>query len=522
MKTKAFMLSLAAAAAVAGMSFLLPARAEDAKPQPTASGAPFDWPMWGRTPQRNMITPEKNPPVDFDFDSGKNIKWKAPVGSKSYGNPVVAGGLVFCGSNNEHHYDPNVTADGGVLLCFRESDGKFLWQQYNAKLAAGRVNDWPQEGLCSTVYSEGDRIWYCTNRCEVVCYNVEPLRSGQGEPSLVWKLDMMSKLGVFPHNMTASAPIAYGDLMYVITGNGVDNTHVNIPAPDAPAIVCFNKTTGNVVWSSNAPHDNILHGQWSSVALANVNGRELVIAPLGDSWVRAFDAKTGQIVWQFDANLKDTVYPTTRNEIIATPVIYENRMYLATGQDPDHGEGPGHLWCIDITKTGDVSLELDDRPKPKLGEEVPAGAVTPGKPNPNSAVVWHVERLDPNDHRSMDKVPTPKRINRTISSCCIDPDKNLVYLPDFSGMFHCFDAKTGQHYWSEDLESHIWGSPMLADGKVYLCNEDGDVMIFESGKEMKLIARHNSGSPIYSSPVFANGALYVMNREFLYAISEKK
>src|SRR6185437_13119378 len=85
-----------------------------AEPTPnTASGAPFDWPMWGRTPSRNMITPEKNPPVDFDFESGKNIKWKSPVGSKSYGNPVVAGGLVFIGSNNEHHYDPKVTADGG-------------------------------------------------------------------------------------------------------------------------------------------------------------------------------------------------------------------------------------------------------------------------------------------------------------------------------------------------------------------------------------------------------------------------
>src|SRR3954464_14055651 len=80
-----------------------------------------DWPMWGRTPQRHMVSPEKNPPTDWDVESGKNVKWKANVGSKSYGNPVISNGLVFVGSNNEAHYDASMTADGGNELCFRES-----------------------------------------------------------------------------------------------------------------------------------------------------------------------------------------------------------------------------------------------------------------------------------------------------------------------------------------------------------------------------------------------------------------
>jgi outer membrane protein assembly factor BamB len=223
-----------------------------------------DWPMWGRTPQRHMVSPEKNPPTDWDVESGKNIKWKAAVGSKSYGNPVVAGGLVFVGSNNEAFYDKKITADGGNELCFRESDGKFLWQHYNAKLAAGRVNDWPQEGLCATAFVEGDRLYYPSNRCEVWCWDISPLRSAGGDgalPKEVWHVDMMSKLGVFPHNMTSSAMVSYKDFVYAITGNGVDDTHKNIPAPNAPAIVCFNKKTGEVVWTSNVPGENILHGR---------------------------------------------------------------------------------------------------------------------------------------------------------------------------------------------------------------------------------------------------------------------
>ena len=59
-------------------------------------------------------------------------------------------------------------------MAFDEKTGKFLWQQYYPKLPAGRVNDWPGEGLCSTAYAEPGRLWYCTNRCEVVCLDVSP------------------------------------------------------------------------------------------------------------------------------------------------------------------------------------------------------------------------------------------------------------------------------------------------------------------------------------------------------------
>ena len=122
--------------------------------------------MWGGTPHRNMISAEKNPPTEWDVGDkddpadNKNIKWEAALGSKSYGNPVIANGIVFVGTNNEGKYDPKyvnpdgTAIDGGVLMAFDEKTGKFLWQQYYAKLPAGRVNDWPGEGLCSTVYVE--------------------------------------------------------------------------------------------------------------------------------------------------------------------------------------------------------------------------------------------------------------------------------------------------------------------------------------------------------------------------------
>ena len=119
-----------------------------------------DWPMWGRTPNRNMVTPEAGVPTDWDVETGKNIKWVASLGSQTYGNPVVASGKVFIGTNNGNGYLKRYPADVdlGVLVCFNEADGKFLWQHSSEKLPTGRVHDWPLLGLCGSALVEGNRV----------------------------------------------------------------------------------------------------------------------------------------------------------------------------------------------------------------------------------------------------------------------------------------------------------------------------------------------------------------------------
>jgi outer membrane protein assembly factor BamB len=502
--------ALATLTAACGLAFLSPSsRAED-------------WTMWGGTPNRNMVSKEKNAPTEFDAESGKNMKWIVSIGSQSYGNPVIANGFVFVGTNNEAAFDKNFTKDAGVLAAFDEKSGKFLWQALSPKLAAGRVNDWPFQGICCSPLIENNLLWYTTSRCETVCYDISPMMAGE-PPKQVWKVDMMGQLGVFPHNMTSCSPVASEDMVFIVTGNGVDETHRNIPAPQAPSMVAFDKRTGAVKWQSNVPGENILHGQWSSPALATVNGQQQVIAPLGDGWIYSFDAKSGEIVWKFDSNLKNTIYPRTRNELIATPVIVNNKMYIANGQDPEHGEGPGHLWCVDITKKGDISKELpagEADQKADEGEELlgPAGAgkALKGKPNPNSGVVWEYKEFDANNDK---KIRGAEKMNRTISTVAVHD--GLVFAPDFSGFLHCLDAEKGTHYWTYDMEAAMWGSPLVVDGKVYLCDEDGDVAIFEATKDArKPIAEQNLGNAIYGSPVFANGVLYIMAKDKIYAIQQ--
>src|SRR5262245_3194859 len=132
-----------------------------------------DWPMWGGTPSRNMVSSMKGLPTDWDIKTKKNVKWVAQLGSQSYGNPVVAGGMVFVGTNNELLRDKNQGGDRGVLMAFRESDGEFLWQQTHAKLESGRANDWPYQGIASSPLVDGERLYYVSNRGVLFCLDTQ-------------------------------------------------------------------------------------------------------------------------------------------------------------------------------------------------------------------------------------------------------------------------------------------------------------------------------------------------------------
>src|SRR6202049_1033031 len=83
---------------------------------------PGDWPMWGGTPDRNMISSMKGIPTSWDIKTKKNVKWMAQLGSQSYGNPVVAGGPGYSGTHNRPGREPKERGDRGVLMAFRESD----------------------------------------------------------------------------------------------------------------------------------------------------------------------------------------------------------------------------------------------------------------------------------------------------------------------------------------------------------------------------------------------------------------
>lgn len=488
-----------------------------------------DWPSWGgNDPGRNMYSTAKGLPAEFNpgkFKSGteevdlattKNVKWVAKLGSQTYGNPVVANGKVYVGTNNATPRDKRFNDDKSILLALNEYSGDLLWQFVVPKLASGKVNDWEYLGLLSSPRVEGDNVYLVTSRCEVVCLDANGQANGNqgfadegqyfvgpGKPKvpvtekdadILWKYDMMDELGVFPHNASNCSVITLGDTLFTCTSNGQDWTHVNIPSPLSPSFIALDKKTGAFLAEDDAKiGTNIKHGQWSSPSIGEINGKKQVYFGGGDGILYAFDptpVKEGDStfikkVWWFDAvpeeykhdkDGKPIKYPAAEgpSEINATPVFYKNRVYVAIGQDPEHGEGVGHLVCVDATKTGDIT---------------------------KTGLIWDY-----------------KGIHRSISTVSIDPESGLLFVADFSGFVHCLDAENGKLYWTHDMQAHMWGSTMVADGKVYIGDEDGDFVTLAVSKEKKVLSEVNMNAPIYSTAVIANGTLYIGTQTHLYAI----
>ncbi len=475
--------------------------------------------MWGGTPERNMVAPIESVALDFDLRSGANVAWVNKIGSQSYGTPVVACGRVFIATNNGEALRPQHVGDRGVLLCFDDESGALVWQLTREKLAAGPAQDWPDQGICSNPCIDGDRLWVVTNRCELLCLDVHGFHDGSNDgpfqdevdtethdADIIWTLDMIETLGVYPRNMSTCSPLVIGDLVFVLTSNGRGDDD-ELPSPTAPSFIAVNKRNGEVQWQSNAPGSNILHGQWGSPCAGEVDGRWQVIFPGGDGWLYAFDAELGTELWRFDCNPKDAPWEPhgrgVRCDIVATPVFYEQSVIVAVGQDPEHGGGVGHLWRIDATRRGDISSELGPW-------------YHPGEPNPNSGAIWHYGGLD--NVGSVTGVVGEIIFGRTISTVAIA--NGLVFVPDISGYFHCVDVRTGERVWVEDLMDQIWGSPVVAGGFVFLGSLDGKLRVFRAARDFELVREYDTANynAIYGGATFVDGFMYLADRTQLYKV----
>jgi len=494
----------------------------------TSSAAAEDWPIWGRDASRNMVAPDAGPiPHDFapgeeigrtgkiDPDTMKKIKWVAKLGSQAFGNPVVSQGKVLVGTNNESPRDDKYKGDRSVILCLNEKTSDLIWQFNLHKLGAGKVSDWEFLGMCSSPAVVGDRVYVVTNLCQVVCLDLlglangnqgfqdegaylagpgkPPIAIGPKDADVIWKYDMREELNVFPHNITSNSCLIIDGVVYVATSNGVDWSHINIPAPNAPCLIALDANTGKLVGEEAAGiGQHIMHCNWSSPSFATFKGKPTVVFGGGDGFLHGFDPKTVKDEdgfdilpqrWKVDGNLKSYRFddkgekipyatPPGPSEYIASPVIADGLIYAATGQDPEHGEGVGRLVCIDPTQVTDGLAK----------------------------VVWDFTE-----------------ISRTISTVSVV--NGLVFAADYSGNLFCLDAKTGEKKWQHDTFGHIWSSTLVADGKVFLGNEDGILTILKAGPTKEVLAEVEFPAPIYSSAIAANGVLYVATQSHLYAIA---
>ena len=483
----------------------------------SAAGA-GDQPQWGNRYDRNMVSAEKNLPETFDLTTGRNVKWSVDIGSRTYATPIVAGGKVFIGTNNERPRDPRRKGDFGVLMCFNESDGKFAWQLVSPKLTADRYLDWPKVGICSAPTVEGDRVYVVTNRAEVVCLDINglsdgndgpfkdeekfmtqgdatPVKLGKFDADIIWRFDMPGEVNIWPHDSASVSILIAGSHLYLNTGNGTDNTHRKVRCPDAPSLIVLDKAAGKLI-ATDAERigPRIFHATWSSPSMGVSGGRRQVCFGGGDGVVYAFApvrpgaAPSGnpaalKRIWRFDCDPsapKVNIYKYITNRVTSPSIIYcmpvfhKNRVYVTVGGDIWWGKRKAWVKCIDASKTGDVT---------------------------KTAEVW----------------------SREVSRhCCatVAISGGLLYVGDLGGMFYCLDADTGKTYWTHETKGEVYGSALAADSKIYIGTRKSRFLILAAGRTKKILADVKLDSPVHGTATAANSTIYIATMKKLHALKK--
>ncbi|MHC4206319.1 MAG: PQQ-binding-like beta-propeller repeat protein [Planctomycetota bacterium] len=409
--------------------------------------------------------------------------------------------------------------DGGILMCVEQATGQMVWQLPIPRFMDGvkapyHFNKW-RCGICSRPTIEGNRLYITGPRGDVLCVDRFGQSNGNDGPfqneieymgvprdsnyqltdkdgDIIWQYNMLTEVKIFPHDVCGTSPLLLEDYLYVATGNGQDDKHRYIANPKAPSLIVLNKHTGRLVATEGQLFgDRLLHGGWSSPIAATVGDRTLVLYGGGDGIMYAFEpikgaSKAGQhqtlkIVWQHDCNPpeyrtrdgKPIPYsrhnkksPDGPSEIIADPALYNNRAYVTIGQSPIHGPGQGILVCLDIA----------------TGQKI-----------------WESRKVD-----------------RSLGTPAIKD--GLLYLPDYSGRLHCFDADTGRQYWQYDLKAPVWeSSAAVIEDKVYVSTDKRELWVFKTGRRPQVISKCRLDSVAITLTCY-DGILYVPTQKRLFAI----
>lgn len=467
-----------------------------------------DSPQWGNGYTHNNVSCETDLPTEFDVS--QKVRFAVPIGKTNYAPPIIANGRILIGTNDASAYCPVLTGDRGVLLCFDEKTGEFLWKLALPKYTEKRFFDYPNTGIISPPTVLENRAYLVSNRGEILCLDLNGLKDGNNGPfqneaklmsdpdaplysltekdaDIIWVYDMISGQGVRQHDAANASIVIHDGILYLNTTNGLNAQYTAIECPEAPALLALDMETGEPLarddfWVGG----NTVHGQWSSPSIGEIDGISYVFFGGGNAMLYAFKALNReslrsdkslhkiQPLWTYNGQPIDAPpYRVGRNSpsftCNAPPVFSGGKVYAVFGHDGWLGQRPriSQIVCLDAK---DGSMQW-------TSEMIPDGVLAPP----------------------------------TISD-------GFVYIADRKGNLHCRNAETGAVIKTINLKGDNWGAPLVADGKIFLGSERKAVFVLDQ-QAFELIAEIPVPAPIFSPIVAANKTLFFATANTLYAIS---
>ena len=410
---------------------------------------------------------DQNLPGKWDGKTGENILWRTPIPGLAHSSPIVWGEQIFVTSAVSS--DPNATFKPGLYGDGDASEDRSpqKWTLFALDKKAGKIL-WQQvayEGVprekrhMKSTYASSTPA--TDGRIVVAWFGSQGVYAYDLNGRLLWKVDL-GRLNLGAYDIPT---YEWGTASSPVIWNNL--VILQCDNQDDSFVIALDAETGKQVWKT----DREELPSWGTPAIGMTsNGPELVTnAP---NFIRGYDPRTGKELWRLGHSSKITA---------PTPVYSADQFLIASGRQPERP-----IFAVKAGARGDLTL--------------PEGKTS------SDAVVW--SRTARGSY-----MPTPLLY------------QGLLYVLNNNGLFDCYDWKTGEEIYRQRLPvvgSGFSASPVAADRKIYLSNEDGDMLVIAAGRKFEHLGTNSLGELLMATPALSEGVMYIRSAQSVLAMGRKR
>jgi outer membrane protein assembly factor BamB len=430
-----------------------------------ASAEAGDWPTF-RGREASGVSEKQNLPDTWNPATGDNILWKTRIPGLAHSSPIVFGDTIFVtsaiSSRADATFKPGLYGDGDAS----EDRTSQRWMLYAIDKRTGRIR-WERVAargepknkrhIKSTYASASPAT---DGRIVVAWFGSQGIFAYDMDGGLRWSVDL-GRVDMGAYDIPA---YEWGPASSPIIWNGLVIVQCDTQADSF--VLALNAETGETVWKTDR---NELPSWGTPNVVVTPAGPELITN--ASNFIRGYDPKTGQELWKLGGSSKITA---------PTPIFSNGLHIIASGRAPERP-----VFAVKPGARGDLTLAKDARS--------------------NAQVVWSKTGRG-------SYMPTPLAY------------RGILYILANNGVFDAYDPASGKEIYRQRLPlvgSGYSASPVAADGKIYLSNEDGEMLVIEAGNAFKHLATNSMGETIMATPALSDGVMFVRGASTLFAIARK-
>ncbi len=433
---------------------------------PNSGTSKGSWPSF-RGLQASGVAEKQDLPDRWDVKTGENILWRTPIPGLAHSSPIVWGNKIFVtsavSSDPKATFRPGLYGDGDAS----QDISQHKWMIYALDKRTGKTLWERNAHQGAPIDKRHIKSTYANStpatdgRIVVAWFGSQGVYTYDINGNFLWKVDI-GRLDLGAYDIPT---YEWGPASSPIIWNGL--VILQCDTQNDSFILALDGKTGKTVWKTE--RDEIPSWGTPTVA-ATAKGPELITN--ASNYICAYDPRTGKELWRLGRSSKITA---------PTPIYADNMFVVVSGRAPERP-----IFVVRAGSRGDITLPE-------------------GKDN-SKAVVW--SRTGRGSY-----MPTPLIYN------------GILYVLANNGLLDAYNLQSGAEIYRQRLPlvgSGFSASPVASDGKLYLSNEDGEILVISIGQKFNHIATNSMGEMLMATPALSDGVIYVRSSASLFAIGKKK